>query len=69
MHISEEAGCNPAHVSGVRLAALELRLEYMGTPVLLARVSLLQAAARDQWLASARPPRAPDGGAELPPAR
>ncbi|XP_075992779.1 transmembrane protein KIAA1109 homolog tweek [Anticarsia gemmatalis] len=56
VHIEEEAGCNPSHVCGVRLAALELRLEYMGTPVLLARVSRLQAALRDEWLARARHP-------------
>ncbi|CAB3237699.1 unnamed protein product [Arctia plantaginis] len=55
-HIEEEAGCNPSHVCGVRLAALELRLEYMGTPVLLARVSRLQAALRDEWLARAKHP-------------
>ncbi|CAH0602823.1 unnamed protein product [Chrysodeixis includens] len=56
VHIEEEAGCNPGHVCGVRLAALELRLEYMGTPVLLARVSRLAAALRDEWLARARRP-------------
>ncbi|KAF9409050.1 hypothetical protein HW555_011474, partial [Spodoptera exigua] len=57
VHIEEEAGCNPGHVCGVRLAALELRLEYMGTPVLLARVSALRARATDEWLARARAPR------------
>lgn len=56
VHIEEEAGCNPGHVCGVRLAALELRLEYMGTPVLLARVSQLRAALRDEWLARTRLP-------------
>ncbi|KAJ8729122.1 hypothetical protein PYW08_000703 [Mythimna loreyi] len=56
VHIEEEAGCNPGHVCGVRLAALELRLEYMGTPVLMARVSRLQAALRDEWLARNRHP-------------
>ncbi|PZC85968.1 hypothetical protein B5X24_HaOG214333 [Helicoverpa armigera] len=56
VHIEEEAGCNPGHVCGVRLAALELRLEYMGTPVLMARVSRLQAALRDEWLARCRQP-------------
>ncbi|KAJ0182155.1 hypothetical protein K1T71_002877 [Dendrolimus kikuchii] len=51
VHIEEEPGCNPGHVCGVKLAALELRLEYMGTPVLLSRVSRLAAALRDEWLA------------------
>ncbi|XP_050552072.1 transmembrane protein KIAA1109 homolog isoform X4 [Spodoptera frugiperda] len=58
VHIEEEAGCNPGHVCGVRLAALELRLEYMGTPVLLARVSALRARATDEWLARHRGPAA-----------
>ncbi|KAG6441139.1 hypothetical protein O3G_MSEX001705 [Manduca sexta] len=50
----QEPGLNPAHVCGVRLAALELRAEYMGTPALLARVSRLRAALRDEWLARTR---------------
>ncbi|RVE46725.1 hypothetical protein evm_008645 [Chilo suppressalis] len=49
VHIEEEPGCSPGHVCGIRLAALELRLEYMGTPVLLARVSRLRAKLRDDW--------------------
>lgn len=43
----------PAHLAALRLAALELRLEYMGAPALLARLSRLRAAARDSW----QPPR------------
>lgn len=54
VHIEEEPGCNPGHVLGVQLAALELRLEYMGTAALLARVSRLRAALRDEWLARTR---------------
>ncbi|XP_045512611.1 transmembrane protein KIAA1109 homolog isoform X1 [Pieris brassicae] len=58
VHVEEEPGSNPAHVCGVRLAALELRLEYMGTPVLLARLSRPRAAFRDQWLAHRHRPAA-----------
>ncbi|KAJ2953967.1 hypothetical protein O0L34_g1610 [Tuta absoluta] len=68
-HISEEPGGMPAHVCGVRLAALELRLEYMGTSVLLARVSRLQAAARDEWLARAPPRGTGSTGRHRPTAR
>ncbi|XP_050361994.1 transmembrane protein KIAA1109 homolog isoform X3 [Nymphalis io] len=39
----------PAHVAALRLAALELRLDYMGAPALLARLSRPQAALRDRW--------------------
>ncbi|XP_041971055.1 transmembrane protein KIAA1109 homolog isoform X2 [Aricia agestis] len=39
----------PAHAAALRLAALELRLEYMGAPALLARLSRLRASARDLW--------------------
>ncbi|XP_063358209.1 bridge-like lipid transfer protein family member 1 [Cydia amplana] len=57
VHIEEEPGSSPGHWCGVRLAALELRLEYMGASVLLARVSALQCRLRDQWLwRGKRPP-------------
>ena len=48
----------PAHVAAARLAALELRLDYMGAPALLARLSRPHAALRDRWQPPpARPPR------------
>ncbi|GBP70037.1 Uncharacterized protein KIAA1109 [Eumeta japonica] len=49
VHIEEEPGCSPGHVCVVRLAALELRLDYMGTSVLVARVSRLACTLRDEW--------------------
>lgn len=49
VHIEEEAGHSPGHTCGVRLAALELRLDYMGTAVLMARVSQLHAKLKDHW--------------------
>ncbi|CAG4943461.1 unnamed protein product [Colias eurytheme] len=58
VHVEEEPGSSPAHVCGVRLSALELRLEYMGTPVLLARLSRPRAALRDQWQARRHRPAA-----------
>ena len=39
----------PDHTVGLRLFALELRLDYMGTGVLMARVSSLSVSLRDDW--------------------
>ncbi|XP_069356448.1 bridge-like lipid transfer protein family member 1 [Maniola hyperantus] len=48
----------PAHVAALRLAALELRLEYMGAPALLARLSRLAAVLKDRWQPPAATPSA-----------
>lgn len=52
MHIWEEPGVEPHHKFGLRLMALELRLDYMGTSVLMTRISSLNATLRDEWKCS-----------------
>lgn len=39
----------PDHTVGLRLYALELRLDYMATSVLMCRVSDLNVNLRDEW--------------------
>lgn len=45
----------PAHAAALRLQALELRLDYMGAPALLARLSRAHARLADRWRRAARP--------------
>ncbi|XP_063974640.1 bridge-like lipid transfer protein family member 1 isoform X5 [Diachasmimorpha longicaudata] len=49
LHIREEPGIEPDHTLGLKLFALELRLDYMGTSVLMTRVSSLDVTLRDEW--------------------
>ncbi|KAK4878280.1 hypothetical protein RN001_010786 [Aquatica leii] len=49
LHIREEPDMEPDHTVGIRLFALELRLDYMATSVLMARVSDLSVNVRDEW--------------------
>ncbi|KAL0269606.1 UNVERIFIED_CONTAM: hypothetical protein PYX00_007281 [Menopon gallinae] len=49
VHIREDPGTEPDHTVGLRLYALELRLDYMGTGVLMSRVSSLNVSLRDEW--------------------
>lgn len=49
IHIREEPGTEPDHTLGLKLFALELRLDYMGTSVLMTRVSSLDVTLRDEW--------------------
>lgn len=49
VHIKEDPGTEPDHTLGLRLFALELRLDYMGTGVLMSRVSSLNVTLRDEW--------------------
>lgn len=49
VHIREEPGIEPDHTVGLKLFALELRLDYMGTSVLMSRVSSLDVTLRDEW--------------------
>lgn len=51
-HIWEEQGVEPHHKLGLTLAALELRLDYMGTSVLMTRISSLNVTLRDEWKCS-----------------
>ncbi|XP_055837347.1 bridge-like lipid transfer protein family member 1 isoform X6 [Episyrphus balteatus] len=48
-HIKEESGVTPYHTMGLSFMALELRLDYMGTSVLMTRVSSFSAAMKDEW--------------------
>ena len=47
--IREDPGTEPDHTVGLKLSALEFRLDYMGTAVLMSRVSLLEVLLRDEW--------------------
>ncbi|KAJ8666820.1 hypothetical protein QAD02_008482 [Eretmocerus hayati] len=49
IRICEEPGTEPDHTVGLKLFALELRLDYMGTSVLMCRVSSLDVTLRDEW--------------------
>ncbi|XP_052121267.1 transmembrane protein KIAA1109 isoform X3 [Frankliniella occidentalis] len=49
IHIREDPGTEPDHKVGLKLFALELRLDYMGTGVLMSRVSALDISLRDEW--------------------
>ncbi|KAJ8916684.1 hypothetical protein NQ315_000329 [Exocentrus adspersus] len=49
IHIREEPNVEPDHTVGLRLHALELRLDYMATSVLMCRVSDLNVNLRDEW--------------------
>lgn len=52
IHIWEEPGVEPHHTFGLKLMALELKLDYMGTSVLMTRISSLNATLRDEWKCS-----------------
>ncbi|XP_072376093.1 bridge-like lipid transfer protein family member 1, partial [Diabrotica undecimpunctata] len=49
VYIREEANVEPDHKVCLRLHALELRLDYMATSVLMCRVSDLNVNLRDEW--------------------
>ena len=49
VHILEDPGVEPSHTLGLKLQTVELRLDYMGTSVLMGRVSALDATLRDEW--------------------
>ncbi|XP_037884226.1 transmembrane protein KIAA1109 isoform X1 [Glossina fuscipes] len=51
-HIKEESGIEPYHTMGLSFMALELRLDYMGTSVLMTRISSFSAAMKDEWKTS-----------------
>ncbi|XP_037086317.1 transmembrane protein KIAA1109 homolog [Pollicipes pollicipes] len=54
LRILEDPGVEPSHTVGLRLQTLELRLDYMGTSVLMGRVSALDATLRDEWRITAQ---------------
>ncbi|XP_055600491.1 bridge-like lipid transfer protein family member 1 isoform X3 [Uranotaenia lowii] len=49
IHIREDPGREPDHKVGIKLFALELKFDYMGTSVLMTRISSLSAQLRDEW--------------------
>ncbi|XP_067623128.1 bridge-like lipid transfer protein family member 1 isoform X11 [Eurosta solidaginis] len=51
-HIKEESGVEPYHTIRLNFMALELRLDYMGTSVLMMRISSFLAAMKDEWKTS-----------------
>ncbi|XP_039950493.1 transmembrane protein KIAA1109 isoform X2 [Bactrocera tryoni] len=51
-HIKEESGVEPYHTIRLSFMALELRLDYMGTSVLMMRISSFSAAMKDEWKTS-----------------
>ena len=52
--IHEDPGTEPDHTIGLKLFALELRLDYMGTAILMSRVSSLNISLRDEWKVTTR---------------
>ena len=49
LSIREDPGIEPDHRMSVKLQVLECRLDYMGTSVLMGRVSVLAVDLRDEW--------------------
>nr|XP_031841602.1 transmembrane protein KIAA1109 isoform X3 [Nomia melanderi] len=49
IRIREEPGIEPDHTLGLKLFALELRLDYMGISMLMCRVSSLDVTLNDEW--------------------
>ncbi|XP_058820213.1 bridge-like lipid transfer protein family member 1 isoform X3 [Topomyia yanbarensis] len=49
VHIREDPGCEPDHKVGIKFLALELKFDYMGTSVLMTRISSFSAQLRDEW--------------------
>jgi hypothetical protein len=50
-----EQGKQPLHSTGVSLHTVECRMDYMGTSVLMARLSDLGIAMKDEWLVQDKP--------------
>ncbi|XP_058456070.1 bridge-like lipid transfer protein family member 1 isoform X4 [Malaya genurostris] len=49
VHIREDPGREPDHKVGIKFLALELKFDYMGTSVLMTRISSFSAQLRDEW--------------------
>uniref|UniRef100_A0A8D9BQV3 Uncharacterized protein KIAA1109 n=1 Tax=Cacopsylla melanoneura TaxID=428564 RepID=A0A8D9BQV3_9HEMI len=60
--IKEDPSMEPEHTVGVKLWALELRLDYMGSGVVMTRVSALKVTLRDEWKVK----YPPSGGGSTP---
>jgi len=48
-HVLEDSGTEPQHKLGARLDAMEVRFDYMGTSVLMGRVSHLEVKLKNEW--------------------
>lgn len=64
-HIKEEPGVEPYHTIRLSFMALELRLDYMGTSVLMTRISSFLAAMKDEWKTSINALSATDYGGSV----
>lgn len=53
----EDSGTEPNHTVSFKMSGLELRLDFMGTSVLMGRVSDLEVRLKDEW--QVRIPRRP----------
>lgn len=49
MNEDPEIGKEPTHKAGIGLQAMECRMDYMGSSVLMARLSSLDVALKDEW--------------------
>ena len=49
MSVAEEPGEEPDHRAGMKLMTLEARLDYMGSSVLMLRLSEAQVNLSDEW--------------------
>ena len=51
VHVSEDPdlGKDPDHRAGLTLAAIEGRVDYMGSSMLMTRLSTLEVNLRDEW--------------------
>lgn len=49
LRAKEDTGTEPHHTVGFKMNGLELRLDFMGTSVLMGRVSDLEVTLRDEW--------------------
>ena len=49
VYVNEDPGRDPDHSAGLQLAAVEARLDYMGSSVLMGRLSSLTVKLGDEW--------------------
>ena len=47
--LKEDPGKTPDHQTGVKLDAIETKLDYMGSSILMNRLSMLSFSLRDEW--------------------
>ena len=59
MSVAEDPGKQPDHSVRAQLQAIEGRLDYMGSSILMARLSNLSVALRDEWRVDSQPEKQP----------